>query len=108
MNPGAVNILNALNAATGWDYSLDELLDTGKRIFSLKRIINSNLGSSKADDRLPDFMLKPFSDGGTLGFVPDLDPLLKGAYREHGWDGETGMPTEETIKRLRLDFIGSD
>ena len=108
MNPGAVNILNALNAATGWDYSLDELLDSGKRIFTLKRIINNNLGSSKSDDRLPDFMLKPFSDGGTLGFVPDLKPLLKGAYQEHGWDGETGMPTEETLKRLRLDFIGSD
>jgi aldehyde:ferredoxin oxidoreductase len=108
MNPGAGNILNALNAATGWDYSLDELLDAGKRIFSLKRIINRNLGSSKSDDRLPEIMLKPLSDGGTLGFVPDLDPLLKGAYREHGWDGETGMPTDETIKRLRLDFIGSD
>lgn len=108
MNPGAGNILNALNAATGWDYNLDELLDTGKRIFTLKRIINNNLGSSKADDRLPDFMLKPLPDGGTLGFVPDLKPLLKGAYREHGWDNETGMPPEETIKRLRLDFIGSD
>ena len=108
MNPGAMNILNALNAATGWDYSLDELLDAGKRIFSLKRIINRNLGSSKSDDRLPEFMFKPLSDGGTLGFVPDLDPLLKGAYREHGWDGETGMPPEETLKRLRLDFIGSD
>ncbi len=108
MNPGAVNILNALNAATGWDYNLDELLDTGKRIFTLKRIINHNLGSSKADDRLPDFMLKPLQDGGTLGFVPDLALLLKGAYQEHGWDSETGMPPEETKKRLRLDFIGSD
>lgn len=108
MNPGAGNILNALNAATGWDYNLDELLDTGKRIFTLKRIINNNLGSTKADDRLPDFMLKPLPDGGTLGFVPDLKPLLKGAYREHGWDNETGMPPEETIKRLKLDFIGSD
>ncbi len=108
MNPGAVNILNALNAATGWDYSLDELLETGKRIFSLKRIINHNLGSTKSDDRLPDFMLKPLPDGGTMGFVPDLGPLLKGAYREHGWDSETGMPPEETIKRLRLDFIGPD
>lgn len=108
MNPGAGNILNALNAATGWDYSLDELLDTGKRIFSLKRIINHNLGSTKSDDRLPDFMLKPLPDGGTLGFIPDLDPLLKGAYMEHGWDNETGMPPEETIKRLKLDFIGSD
>ena len=107
MNPGAEIILNALNAATGWEYSLEELLDTGKRIFSLKRVINHNLGSTKSDDRLPDFMLKPFQDGGTLGFVPDLELLLKGAYQEHGWDQETGMPTEETLANLGLDFVGS-
>ena len=104
MNPGASNILDALNAATGWDYGLEELLDAGKRIFSLKRIINHRLGSTSADDRLPEFMLKPLKDGGTLGFVPDMDPLLKGAYREHGWDEETGMPTPETITRLGLDM----
>jgi aldehyde:ferredoxin oxidoreductase len=105
MNPGAGNILNALNAATGWEYSLEELLETGKRIFSLKRIINHNLGSTKAEDRLPEFMLKPLADGGTKGFIPDLGPLLKGAYLEHGWDQKTGMPTEETMKRLGLDFM---
>jgi len=108
MNPGATNILNALNAATGWDYSLDELLDTGKRIFSLKRMINRNLGSTKTDDRLPEFMFKPLSDGGTLGFVPDLNPLLKGAYLEHGWDAINGLPTPATIEKYGLAFTKPD
>jgi len=104
MNPKASTLVSALNAATGWDYTLDELLTAGKRIFSLKRIINYKLGSTNNDDRLPDFMLKPFENGGTLGFVPDLDLLLKGAYQEHGWDDEHGMPTPETIHQLGLDF----
>jgi len=104
MNPKASTLVSALNAATGWDYTLDELLTAGKRIFSLKRIINYKLGSTNNDDRLPDFMLKPFENGGTLGFVPDLDLLLKGAYQEHGWDVEHGMPTPETIHQLGLDF----
>jgi aldehyde:ferredoxin oxidoreductase len=104
MNPGASVLLSALNAATGWDYSLEDLLVTGKRIFTLKRILNSNLGSTKEDDRIPEFMLKPFEDGGTMGFYPDLEPLLVGAYKEHGWDLETGMPTDKTIQDFGLEF----
>jgi len=104
-NAGADKIIKALNAATGWDYSLDEIMETGKRIFTLKRMLNSRLGSSKKDDRYPDFMLKPFESGGTLGFIPDLETLLTGAYKEHGWDPDTGMPTNQILKRYKLDFI---
>lgn len=108
MNPGASSILNALNAATGWDYSLDELMLAGKRNFSLKRIINHNLGSTIADDRLPEFMLKGFPTGGTLGFEPDLKPLLAGAYKEHGWDPVSGLPTPEVVKAYGLEFTNPD
>ena len=108
MNPGATNIKNALNAATGWDYSLDELMLAGKRNFSLKRIINHNLGSTIEDDRLPDILLKAFPDGGTLGFVPDLKPLLSGAYQEHGWDSQTGLPTDTAVNEYGLDFTKPD
>jgi aldehyde:ferredoxin oxidoreductase len=107
MNPGASRLIQAFNAATGRDYTLDEIMETGKRIFTLKRLINHKLGSTIADDRLPDFMLKPFQEGGTMGFVPDPEPLLQGAYQEHGWDPETGLPTQGTIKKLGLDFINN-
>jgi aldehyde:ferredoxin oxidoreductase len=108
MNPGASKIGQALTAATGWDYTLDELDRTGKRLFTLKRMLNLKLGSTAADDRLPEFMLKSFPTGGTTGFVPDLKPLLEGAYLEHGWDQENGLPTVETLKALGLDFTIPD
>jgi len=108
MNPSASNILRALNASTGFDYSLDELMLVGKRIFTLKRIINHNLGSTIEDDKLPDFMLKAFKTGGTLGFVPDMKPLLAGAYKEHGWDPSCGLPTPDTLKAYKLDFADPD
>jgi len=81
---------------------------SGKRIFSLKRIINHNLGSTIEDDRLPEFMLKSFSTGGTLGFEPDLKPLLAGAYKEHGWDPGSGLPTPEAVKSYGLEFTKPD
>lgn len=104
MNPAASQLLKGLNAATGWDYSLEELMKAGKRIFTLKRMLNIKLGSTQADDRLPDFMLTPLKDGGTLGFIPELEPLLAGAYKEHGWDRETGTPTQKTLEEFGLEF----
>ncbi len=108
MNPGASQIQKALTAITGWDYSLDDLLLAGKRIFTIKRMLNLKLGSTAEDDRLPEFMLKSFSTGGTTGFVPDLVPLLKGAYQEHGWDPVNGLPTPDSLKVYDLEFTIPD
>ena len=65
-------------------------------------MLNLRRGLTHANDRLPDMLLKPLSDGGTEGTVPDVEALLSGAYAEYGWDPETGRPTQETLKMLGL------
>ncbi len=104
MNPGVENMLLATNAATGWDLGAEDLMTLGKRIATLKRMLNVRRGVTRADDRLPDLLLKPLNDGGTEGAVPDVDVLLSGAYAEYGWDQATGLPTRETLERLGLGF----
>ena len=103
-NPGVERLLAALNGVTGWDLEADDLMTLGKRIVTLKRLLNLRRGLTRADDRLPDLLLKPLDDGGTEGTVPDVDTLLAGAYAEYGWDQETGRPTQETLERLGLAF----
>jgi aldehyde:ferredoxin oxidoreductase len=75
----------------------------GKRIATLKRMLNIRRGITSDDDHLPALLLKPFKEGGTEGNVPDMDALLKGAYLEYGWDPSTGQPTRDTITELGLD-----
>lgn len=104
MNPGSDYLRRALNAAMGWEMSLDDLITTGKRILTLKRMINARLGMTRAEDDLPDLLKKGLPEGGTLGNTFDLEPLLEGAYVEHGWDPDSGMPTEDTLRRLNLEF----
>lgn len=94
-NPGVECILQALNAATGWEWKAEDLLAAGKRILTLKRWLNLRRGLTRADDRLPPLLLQPLTGGGTEGNVPDLERLLEGAYAELGWDGQTGQPLEE-------------
>ena len=94
-NPGVRPLLAAINAATGWNLEAQELMTLGKRIVNIKRLLNFKLGLTKANDRLPELLLKPLKEGGAAGFVPDMPTLLAGAYAEFGWDAETGRPPEE-------------
>ena len=104
MSPSVEQVLAAMNSAKGWDLSMDDLLTIGKRIVTLKRLLNMRRGLTRANDRLPELLLKPLDSGGTEGNVPDLRVLLSGAYAEYGWDPETGKPTQQTLTELGLHF----
>ncbi len=76
-----------VNAATGWDWSADDLLCTGERLFNLKRQINLRLGITRTDDTLPRRLLtEPRPSGGAAGNLPDLERLLPLYYELRGWD----------------------
>jgi aldehyde:ferredoxin oxidoreductase len=105
-NPGVERLLGAINSVTGWGLSADDLLTLGKRIVALKRLLNVRRGLTRADDRLPDLLLRPL-DGGSEGVVPDMTALLAGAYAEYGWDPTTGEPTPATLEALDLDALAA-
>jgi aldehyde:ferredoxin oxidoreductase len=96
-NPGVHLLLEAVNAATGWDLDAEDLMTLGKQIVNVKRLVNFKLGLTKANDRLPGLFLKPHKEGGSAGFTPDMPTLLAGAYAEFGWDAQTGRPPEDFL-----------
>jgi aldehyde:ferredoxin oxidoreductase len=94
-NPGVQPLLAVINAATGWGLEAEDLMTLGKRIVNIKRLVNFKLGLTRANDRLPDLLLKPLKEGGSAGYLPDMPTLLAGAYTEFGWDAESGRPLED-------------
>jgi aldehyde:ferredoxin oxidoreductase len=84
-------VLELLVQATGAAYDLESLLRTGERAWTLKRLINHNLGLTR--------------DGGTEGHVPDLARLLDEYYAVRGWEAESGRPAPATLARLGLDSL---
>jgi aldehyde:ferredoxin oxidoreductase len=80
-----------VNAATGWEWTPNDLLATGRHIFDLKREINLALGVTGADDALPPRLLAhPRPSGSAAGNLPDLDDMLEHYYRLRGWDNQGG------------------
>ena len=96
---------DAINAATGWDLSTDEVERIGERIYNLERLINVERGVARREtDTLSHrVMHEPIPDGPAEGMYcpPDeLDAMLDEYYEYRGWDDD-GVPTAE-----RLDDLG--
>jgi len=108
MNVPVQGLVDMLNAATGWDIDLEEMMTIGERIFNLKRALNIKLGWRPEGERLPSLLLQPLEEGGTEGYVPDVERLLLDYYRVRGWDRETGKPTAGHLRRLGLEDMARD
>ena len=89
------------NAITGWDYSCEDLMAAGERIFTAQRLINIRDGFNGQTDALPKKMLQPAREGFRAGKIPPLKELLSDYYRTRQWD-ENGEPPEQTLKKLGL------
>lgn len=97
-----VDIIGYVNAGTGFNYDKKSLMRVGERINNIKRVINCNLGITREDDKLPKHITKVLPFGRTAGVKLDLEENLKIYYKQRGWDWETGRPTEEKLKELRI------
>ncbi|MDX9831396.1 MAG: aldehyde ferredoxin oxidoreductase family protein [Anaerolineae bacterium] len=100
ITPG--NIAELVNAALGWDWTAADVVETGERLFNLKRLIDLRLGVTVADDTLPRRLLaEPRPSGGAAGVLPDLPAMLEEYYRVRGWDAD-GTPGAERLAALNV------
>lgn len=92
-----------LNAVTGWETSVEELMKTGERLYNLNRVFNVRCGISRKDDVLPwRIANEPFADGGAKGHLPVLEKMLDPYYEMRGWD-KNGIPGREKLRELSLE-----
>ena len=93
-----------INAATGWDMTVWELLKVGERANTMSRLFNLREGFSAADDTLPQRMFEPLRKGKLTGVAIDRTQFadaLKLYYQMAGW-GDDGIPTAGKLAELDL------
>ena len=95
-----------LVAATGVDYTEENVELAGERVYNLERLFNLRAGLTGADDTLPKRILEvPLLKGEAEGKLPRLDVLLPEYYELRGWD-KNGVPTPEKLDQLGLTDEG--
>jgi len=94
---------------TGIPHTEASINERGAAILTLSKCFNIREGWTRADDHPPE---KFFKDAHTKGPAKGVtlkedgyQKLLSGYYEARGWDLETGIPTDATLKRLGLDFV---
>jgi len=100
-------LIDYINAVTGWDMSLWELLKVGERANAMYRIFNYHEGFTKDDDTLPERIFQELENGVLKGEKIDKEEFEKALalfYEMSGWD-ETGYPKKSKLFELGLDWL---
>ncbi|MFZ5822635.1 MAG: aldehyde ferredoxin oxidoreductase family protein [Chloroflexota bacterium] len=107
---GPNETLEMINAVTGWDMTLDELLEVGARRLNLFRVFNAREGLGRKDDKLPKkFFQAMTGTGPTAGFVlthEEVDSAIDEYYRLAGWSVD-GVPTPATLKKYDIEWAAA-
>ncbi len=98
-------ILDVLNAVTGWNWEIDELIKTSERIFTIERMVNIMYGITKKDEKMPEKMYVVSKNGGRIGKAPtkgEFENTLLKYYKLRDWDNE-GVPKNEKLTWLDIN-----
>ena len=96
-----------INAATGWNMSIYEMMQVGERANTLARIYNNREGFNTEDDTLPPRLFEGLQNGKLEGVAIDRGELadaLNVYYDMCGWDAH-GVPTVAKLAELGLDEV---
>ncbi len=94
------NLPQIISSATGYEYDKDSLWEAAKRVRNLVRAINVRRGLRREEE-------KPPEDHWKKRFPEYEEKLLDGYYEFKGWNKQ-GIPTKETLEKLKLDFVAED
>ena len=97
-------IKDIFNGVTGWNYSIEDLMQAGERAFTIQRLINIRDGYDAKTDVLPKRMFEAAKKGFRAGKVPPFKELMADYYVWRGWE-DNGKPSKETLERLGLDNL---
>jgi aldehyde:ferredoxin oxidoreductase len=107
---GIPSLADFVNAATGWNTIMEELLTCGERVACMRQAFNVREGFKPADFRLPDRSIgkPPPTEGPLKGLTVEIDNWVKEYYRYADWDYETGKPSEKKMIQLGLADVATD
>jgi aldehyde:ferredoxin oxidoreductase len=102
-------MLQCLNAVTGWNASLFELIKAAERGTMMARAFNSREGFNIKHDRLPQRLFDPKPDGPNAGkkvfASADFNNAVRIYYEMIGCDAETGRPHRGKLLELGLEWV---
>jgi aldehyde:ferredoxin oxidoreductase len=104
---GEYPLLELMKSVFGWDVSPEEFLEIGHRIQTLRQMFNAREGAIR--HKIPKRLIgdPPLRKGPLRGVSLPIEDMVQGYYFNIGFQTD-GIPKEETLKLLDLDFCVKD
>lgn len=105
---GPNEMVDLIHEATGWNYSLYELMQVGEMRLNMMRLFNAREGIDRRHDTLPKKMFKELKGGATEGIKlseAEIDKAKEIYYEMSGWDAKTGTPGRGKLEALGLGWM---
>jgi len=98
---GADEYARQYAVAMGIDFTPDDVMRAGERIYNLERHFNNLAGFGAGADTLPvRFTEEPSTQAGSEGHVSELGPMLEEYYAARGW--HDGVVPEAKLRELEV------
>jgi aldehyde:ferredoxin oxidoreductase len=101
------DFIETVNAITGWETNLEELVVVGDRIGTIRHAFNLREGINPLQLKIPGRMVgKPALTAGPLkGIAIDEETLLRDYLNAEDWDLKTAMPSKSKMMSLDLEDV---
>jgi aldehyde:ferredoxin oxidoreductase len=105
--PHVDTMVEFINAVTGWDMTLEELLVTGERIANLRQAFNIREGLNPLDYVVSGRLegKPPLEAGPLAGVTIDQDTVNREFLEAMDWDLETTRPSRQKLLALGLEDV---
>lgn len=90
-----------ISYAVGMKMNFGKYISIGERGYTMERYINTKFGISSENDKLPKRLTDVPQDPKNPKTKIPLEKMKKTYYKARGWD-ENGIPTEKTLRRLKI------
>jgi len=106
-NTDAPRVAEDLNAVTGWDLTVADLLEIGDRIATIRHAFNLREGLSAIQFNVPGRMVgkPPLEEGPLAGVEIDLSAQIEDYLKAMDWDLTTGKPSKRRLMGLGLEDV---
>ncbi len=106
-------LLELFNAATGLDFTQEDMDKAVERTILTERAENASYGLRRRDDYFPKRFTEEPLPTKSGGFHPpiviaDFEEKLDYYYKYRGLDVDTGMPLESKLRELGMDKVAED
>lgn len=100
-------LLVVINAATGWNTNMYEMMQAAERRVHLFRAYDAREGFTSDQDILPKRIYEPLKGGVLDGYAYDQEAFDKAKdyyYILAGWDPKTGNPSKSKLEEFGLSW----